>query len=639
MMFLNIFHLILAILGLGFLIFIHELGHYFVARKTGMKVEVFSIGFGPAIRRWEIGGVQWQLCILPFGGYVRIAGMERKGSLEPHQIPDGFYGKKPRARIQVALAGPISNIAFSFIAFTLIWMSGGQQKPFQELTHFIGYVDSDSDLKSNGVQPGDIISSFNGKSFDGYSDLLMKLALTDQPAQLQGEHINYWTGQKIPFTVTLPSAPNPTGRINQFGMSPAQYLIFDRYSSPASPLKNSGIKKGDRLIWADGSLLFSQRQLSAVLNDSTSLLTVQRQDAFLQIQVPRIKITDLRLTQSFKNELDDWRHAAGLQGKLLDLYFIPYQISFNGTIEDAISFMNANAEEVSAAPASSLISSEKLQSGDRIIAVDGTAVQNSFDLFKILQQRTALLIVQKKAPMNAVSWQEADAAFESSIDTTSLKQIIQTIGTPKPLLEIGNLKLLSSVQLKPLSELDLDAKTRSQITAQYEAQKREIEKIENPQQRELQLSLLEQSQKRLMLGAVLGDHTVSYNPLPTTQFAAVFQQTWKTLTSLFTGSLTPKSMSGPVGIVQALQQSWASGVKDALFWLGFVSLNLAVLNLLPIPVLDGGHILFSVIEWVTKKPIQAKTIERWVIPFLILLAILFIYLTYHDIIRLLHRLF
>lgn len=109
---LSILYLVLAILGLGFLIFIHELGHYFVARRVGMTVEVFSIGFGTPIRQWTIQGVKWQLCILPFGGYVRIAGMDKKGNLEPHQIPDGFYGKKPLDRIKVAIAGPAVNILF-----------------------------------------------------------------------------------------------------------------------------------------------------------------------------------------------------------------------------------------------------------------------------------------------------------------------------------------------------------------------------------------------------------------------------------------------------------------------------------------------------------------------------------------------
>jgi regulator of sigma E protease len=68
-------------------------------------------------------------------------------------------------------------------------------------------------------------------------------------------------------------------------------------------------------------------------------------------------------------------------------------------------------------------------------------------------------------------------------------------------------------------------------------------------------------------------------------------------------------------------------------------LNLAILNLLPIPVLDGGHILFASIEGITKKPVKSKTMEKLILPFLILLVVLFIYLTYQDIVKLLHRLF
>ena len=92
-------------------------------------------------------------------------------------------------------------------------------------------------------------------------------------------------------------------------------------------------------------------------------------------------------------------------------------------------------------------------------------------------------------------------------------------------------------------------------------------------------------------------------------------------------------------MVQALQNSWSHGIKDAIFWLGFISLNLAFLNLLPIPVLDGGHIVFASIEAVTKKPLKAKTMERLILPFVILIVILFVYLTYHDIMNLLQRLF
>jgi regulator of sigma E protease len=77
-MFESILYLALAILGLGFLIFIHELGHYIVARREGMRVEVFAIGFGKPIYSWMFQGVKWQICMLPFGGYVKIAGMQKE---------------------------------------------------------------------------------------------------------------------------------------------------------------------------------------------------------------------------------------------------------------------------------------------------------------------------------------------------------------------------------------------------------------------------------------------------------------------------------------------------------------------------------------------------------------------------------
>jgi regulator of sigma E protease len=135
------------------------------------------------------------------------------------------------------------------------------------------------------------------------------------------------------------------------------------------------------------------------------------------------------------------------------------------------------------------------------------------------------------------------------------------------------------------------------------------------------------------------NRTVVYNPSPFVLFHNVFQETWKTIIALFTGNVSPKYMTGPVGIVHVMQQSWGYGFKEALFWLGMISLNLGVLNLLPIPVLDGGHICFSLWEWITKKPIKAKTMERLIIPFIVLLIALFVYMTYNDLTRLFSGLF
>src|ERR1700733_2510626 len=99
----NLIYIILAILTLSFLIFIHELGHYFMARRVGMRVETFAIGFGRPIYTWERNGVKWQIGWLLFGGYVKIAGMDTENEPDPYRVPDGFFGKRPIDRIKVAI--------------------------------------------------------------------------------------------------------------------------------------------------------------------------------------------------------------------------------------------------------------------------------------------------------------------------------------------------------------------------------------------------------------------------------------------------------------------------------------------------------------------------------------------------------
>ena len=148
------------------------------------------------------------------------------------------------------------------------------------------------------------------------------------------------------------------------------------------------------------------------------------------------------------------------------------------------------------------------------------------------------------------------------------------------------------------------------------------------------ISELEKSQKKLVLGISLKDRAVRYNPSPLQQFIHVFEDTWRTLSGLVTGSLNPKYVSGPVGIVHVVHQSWMVGVQEAFFWLAVISLNLGIVNLLPIPVLDGGHIVFALYEMITKRRLSSKAMEKMIVPFIGLLIGFFIYITYQDLARL-----
>src|SRR6185295_6875437 len=107
---------------LGVLVFVHELGHFLVARWYGVRVLTFSLGFGPKILKVVRGGTEYCISIVPLGGYVKMAGENTQDEREG--LPDEFLSKSKWIRFQVYLAGPIMNIALAII-FTWIVLSGG----------------------------------------------------------------------------------------------------------------------------------------------------------------------------------------------------------------------------------------------------------------------------------------------------------------------------------------------------------------------------------------------------------------------------------------------------------------------------------------------------------------------------------
>lgn len=637
--------MIFAILGLGLLVFIHELGHYWAARRQGMRVEAFAIGFGKPLFTWERDGVKWQICMLPFGGYVKIAGMQKEGNVEPSQIQDGFFGKTPCQRIKVALAGPVVNIVFSLLVFTAIWFVGGREKPFTEFTHRIGWVDPQSPLYQLGVRPGDQIERYDGRPFSGFKDLLIAGLMSDEKTQIQGTKIDYLTGEKTPFDYTLKTYKNSSllgkDKINTIGiLSPARYLI---YSGPnllaGSPMIESGIQPKDRVLWVDGEVVFSHQQLSSLTNESTVFLTLQRNGQIIQTKLPRIPLSDLKMSPPERGEIDDWQHEAKLKGRLQDLFFIPYNLSPTLAVEGNIPFIDEEDQSKAFSHCERCPYFTPLQEGDQILAVDGKQVFTPYELLAFMQQRHILMVVDRDPSISEPTlWKEADRQFDQ-FGPKNLQTIIASIGTDRVVTEAGHLRLLNSIVPKPLSDFPLTEMQRAQLAEELAHSKKEVEAIQDPEKRNQALQDLERSQKKLVLGLPLVDREVRYNPNPIQQFSEVFRDTYRTLGSLLTGMANPKYVAGPVGIVQIVQQSWMIGGKEALFWMALISLNLGLINLLPLPVLDGGHILFSLIEMVTKRPIQAKTMEKLIIPFVALLIGFFIFVTYNDITRLFGRFF
>lgn len=626
-------YVILAALALSFLVFIHEVGHYIVAKWVGMRVEVFSIGFGKPLFSWMFQDVKWQIGILPFGGFVKIAGMEQEGGKEPHEIEDGFYGKKPIHRIAVALAGPVVNITFAFLVFVGVWMSGGLEKPFSEYTKVIGSVDPHSELYELGVRPGDTIASVNGAPYTGLQQLLFASVTSGAESDITGEKIDYLTGSKKAFDYTVKPYTDPRRMDKDFKtvgiMAPANYLIYSGGMAEGAPAENSGIAAGDRLIWADGQLLFSTEQLTQLINEQKALLTVDREGKVLQVRVPRLLARDLRLSFDERSELDDWRYEADIKSHLDEITMIPFRLNSSLIVEGAIPYVNAGSEDDKA---------EMLKAGDHILAVDGTPIETPYALLKQLQERRVIAIVDRATPISG-SYTNEDIAFEHSVDWKALGSMIAKMGTQKQVRVIGTLQLLEPITPVQIKDYPLPPEEKAKVAEEFNARRTKALAIEDPQVREQALALLKQHEERYVLGVPFHDLPVIYNPGPSKMFMGVLSEMYKTLSSLFTGSLSPKWISGPVGIVHMTQMSWQKGFGDALYWLGLISLNLGILNLLPVPVLDGGHICFAFYEIVTRRRISAKAMQRMIIPFVVLFITLFVYITYNDITRIVHMFF
>ena len=153
-------------------VFFHELGHYWVARRAGVTVEVFSIGFGPEIYGWTSpkSGTRWRVAAIPLGGYVRMRGDESEAggaSEEATSVPGSFAGAGLRWRIGIVAAGPIANFILGIVLFAMVYMTAGKiYLPAQ-----IGEVMPDTAAAEAGLQAGDLVTEIDGISVRDFNDL------------------------------------------------------------------------------------------------------------------------------------------------------------------------------------------------------------------------------------------------------------------------------------------------------------------------------------------------------------------------------------------------------------------------------------------------------------------------------------
>jgi regulator of sigma E protease len=166
------------------LVFVHELGHYLVARRNGVRIEVFSIGFGPEIFGWyDRAGTRWKLSAVPLGGYVKMYGDADasslpSGSLDVMSLEDrefSFHHKRLGQRVAVVAAGPVANFIFAIVLLAGLFSTVGQ--PFTPAD--VGQVQPGSAAEQGGIKPGDTIATIDGRQIDRFEDVQQAVALNN----------------------------------------------------------------------------------------------------------------------------------------------------------------------------------------------------------------------------------------------------------------------------------------------------------------------------------------------------------------------------------------------------------------------------------------------------------------------------
>ena len=312
---------------LGIMVLVHEWGHFVVAKAFGVRVEIFSIGFGPRLWGRKKGDTDYRISGLPLGGYVKMAGdnplEERKGD------PDEFLSKPRWQRALIAVAGPAMNIILSILIIAGIYMHGSKDPAYLDQPMVLSGVLPDSTAQKAGLAPGDHVVKINGASNPTWDRALLELmsTLPGHPISLVVDR----NGQQIPITV-----PASQSMEDIFGY-PANRLLIGSVT-PGMPAARSGIQPGDEVLKVNGKPLASGTEFPSLVEKSQGGpldLEIRRGDRIIHIEVRPQQV-------GVKNGVTQWQIGVGLQvGELVER-----RLPFGAAIAESIGMNTLMARQV-----------------------------------------------------------------------------------------------------------------------------------------------------------------------------------------------------------------------------------------------------------------------------------------------------
>ncbi|NCC51448.1 MAG: RIP metalloprotease RseP [Spartobacteria bacterium] len=284
-----VYGVFIVIFLFGLTIFVHELGHYLTARWCGLVIDVFSIGFGPALWKKKINGIVYKIGWIPFGGYVALPQMEPGGQAERKEDDDDAEDDEderpavlppvaPWKKIIVSVAGVVGNMILAFILAFIVYWFGQSYAPAR--TNIIGYIDTNSTAYAVGLRIGDEITAVNGSPVESWEAFLVECALVPAP------ELSVTDLQGAQRTVAAPTE-SVLGSQMVKGIAPYSYCYVLRVL-PGSSAEAAGLLAGDRVESLNGQKLFSRDHLIEMVNESKDQevpVVVEREGALVDLRV------------------------------------------------------------------------------------------------------------------------------------------------------------------------------------------------------------------------------------------------------------------------------------------------------------------------------------------------------------------
>ena len=587
-------YIIEVVIGIGLLIFIHELGHFVVAKLSGVKVERFSLGFGPELVGFTKADTRYSLRAIPVGGYVKMLGDE-PGS-DAALSEQSFLAQPFRKKAAIIVAGAFMNIILALAMFVAVFQIGVSFP-----AAILGMVEYGSPAWQAGVRVGDRVVEVNGKRDVDFVTLQMEAALSDpgQPVHLLVQRDSQEVSVDV-FPAYSPAVGMPIiGVERSYSMTIAGIGSVDALGSPA---QRAGVPAGAVIKAVNG------REVTNFLDFRRALLANGLKTFGLTFAANgaerTVEVTPVRPATAYLNVLPTY------------------------------------TTEVTEVAADGPAAAVGLQPGDIVVGVGDADVAEVFDLREAIDRgirNVPPLRVRRGDREVTLSWKEPPASGSAFIDETSLKvkvlPIVAYVPPSSPAEHIGlrrgdQIVSVDGREVKEAADID---KFTEEAKGDY---------IAVAWRRDG--SAMTGSFQPVAIGIAPAEEVVLRRlglagscKMGVAKAWEFTKQIYILLKKIFSGrSGIAKNLSGPVGIAKMSYTYAQRGFSDLLFFLAIIGVNLGVVNLLPIPILDGGLLAIFAVEKVRGKPLGPAALAVLQYIGLAVIVLLFLYVTFNDIMRL-----